>query len=154
MAEKCKVLILSSDFTGELKSVKIKDGSVHVDDKEFKIDKAKPFRIKFGKFKKSDTTYLLKWNTILPLQFKPMEIDDNGYREKTLIPIELEEYKTQITPDLLEETVSLRFLKQMKKYAEGKKGIGGENLGFMLRVVFGLILGIVILMWIIPMFVK
>lgn len=154
MVRKCRAIIFNTDYTGELKKVGVKDGSIFIDGKEFKVDKAIPFAIKFGKMKKPEITYLCNWKSIVPMQFKPMEINNNGYREKTLVPFTMEEYKEKITPDILSETVDMRFMKHMKKYAdEGKGKIGMENFSLILKIVFAVLLVFFVVTYIVPAFI-
>ena len=127
-----KLILLSSDFTGEVKDVKIKDGSVTIDEKEFIIDKARPFQIKFKKMRKPDVTYICKWNTEIPIQFKAMEVESGGVKTMTLEPLDMKEYKSQSSPDLIAQTADMRFLKNLKKYAEEKKGF---EMGGMIKIV-------------------
>lgn len=155
MSVKAKIIFFSSDFTGELKSGHIKDGNIIISEgkekKEYIVDKAQPFNIKYRKFGKPEVTYLCNWGSLLPLQFKPMEIEDNGVKTIKLVPLDLEEYKTRIKPDMLAETGDMRFLKHMKKYSEDKK-FSGEGLSMILKIIFGVIVVILIFTFVLPMF--
>jgi hypothetical protein len=143
-----KVLLLSSDFTGEIKEVKIKDGSVTIDEKEFIIDKARPFQIKFRKLGKHDVTYICKWNSEVPIQFKPMEVESNGVKTMTLEPLDMKEYKSQSSPDLIAQTADMRFLKNLKKYSEEKKGF---EMGGMIKIVAIALFGVAAVFLLFPM---
>lgn len=69
---KAKAIIFHSDFTGELKSVRVKDGIVTVDDKNFFVEKNQPFMIKTG-IGSGKPFYLLHFNSLYPAGFESTE---------------------------------------------------------------------------------
>jgi hypothetical protein len=76
---RAKVLLLDTDFVCELRGVKIKDGKVNIDDKEFDVDNSRPFILRTGLTKRP--LYILKWNSLRPAEFtikhedvKPQEV--------------------------------------------------------------------------------
>jgi len=176
-----KALLLHSDYTGELKNCKVKDGSIIIDDKEFFVDDIRPIVIKsfFG----TKNLYILKWRSIRPLKlinkkvivkgksikdkFKSkksnfivkmrttddnyiefvtdsdalkFDLDDNEdyvISELDVIEPKFDE-KSKVLPKLLKSTIDMRFLSQMKKYAEEKKKIGGLSKGIIMILGFAI----------------
>jgi|GEM_PF-5630105 hypothetical protein len=129
-----KALILYSDFTGELKKIDIKDGKAIIGEKEFIVDRASPIILKKKRLfsNKIEPFYIFKWDKVEPVHFvqTETEIDDEKYAElkdkyvlKSIEPVFPEKTEDDILPELLRETFDMRFLKQMKKYASGEKGI-------------------------------
>jgi hypothetical protein len=81
---KAKAIIFHSDFTGELKTVWVKNGTVRVDDKEFFVEKNEPFVIKTG-LGSGKPFYLLHYNSLYPAGFESIreeikykKTDDEG----------------------------------------------------------------------------
>lgn len=146
-------MILDTDFSGEIKKAEIKDGKVTINNKEWYVDKAKPFMLK-GLIPRP--LYILKWDNVLPLEFEVEEKNTVLKNETTgetftmvkkqLVPLTetkfQEKYKQM--PELLKETQDLRFLKSMKKYAGGGEGIlaGAKSSKFVMFLIFAIIIGV------------
>ena len=149
MGKNAKALVFNTDFTVEHKKVKIKDGYITVDDKEFPVDGIRPVIMKKrGRYR--EPLYLLKWDCLLPAQFElkkdnlsskdlmskfkmNQEPEHDKYTYKRLVPIIPEFRKTKmqhsglqnpmtILPSTLKDTTDMRFLKGMKNYVEGGGG--------------------------------
>ncbi|MFQ6119455.1 MAG: hypothetical protein ACE5KE_06170 [Methanosarcinales archaeon] len=159
---KAKQLIFNTDYTAEFFSKKVKNGAILTEDKEFVIDRAKPMMLKRNGFlssifgSKSIPFYLLKWNILVPAQFKAKvtegklkdlkgeikskifrekiekkikedrEFGEKNYIFKELVPLDLKfpkpdikEGEALITPEILQSTIDMRFLKNFKTYADG-----------------------------------
>lgn len=156
-----KALIFHTDWTAELKDIKINDGKAlikykePIGDKEFIVDQCRPVILKGeGLFNKNHVLYMLKWDKLRPMNLTLKQTnEDDGFVEvgfknngnevrETIVPfipdfgVQTGEFK-DITPDLLRQTYDLRFLKHMKKYAsEEKKGISfGSGKGIMIALI-------------------
>lgn len=125
-----KALVLDTDFSGDFMKCNVLNGKIIVKDKkmEWEADKTKPISIK-GKFGNEDL-YILSWKSLVPLQFEvketseviPLDEDQRAKAEvKTLVPVQPQDkfIKTEL-PELSRATFEMRFLKNMKSYAEGK----------------------------------
>jgi hypothetical protein len=68
-----KVLLLNTDYTGEVKSCKVKDGKIILKDKEFIIDKTIPISVKkrLGK----EDIYICKWDCLVGAEYKLNETE-------------------------------------------------------------------------------
>lgn len=199
MSNKAKAIFLDSNFTGEIKSVKIEGGNVIIDKTyEHIIDETVPIQIKgvMG----STPMYILKWDSLVPIQFKKESkiitsdeadkiIQDEGYiriepqqkkrtkgklrrwmkerkqnptpeityttkpthyeyRKLQVIDLTDKYEKSKIQPSLLQETMDLRFLKNMKKYGVGSGGVTDKNkiiIASIASMVFGMVLFYVLL---------
>jgi len=77
-----RVLILDTDYSGEIKKCKVKDGNIIVGDKEFIVDGIRPFRVKSAF--NTDDLYFCKWDTLVASDFevKEEEIDRNDLEKK------------------------------------------------------------------------
>ena len=126
-----KFLVFKTDFTAEMVSSKVKDGKTVIGNKEFEVDKTRPFTLKtaFG----NRVFYLLKWNSLYPMTFAVKE-DVKTYRDDTgkelqvktqeLVSVEPEFYEkggAGYSPEMLKTTTDVRFLKGFRAYAgEGR----------------------------------
>jgi len=123
-------LFLDTNWTAEIKRAKIKSGKVVLADGEHILDKTTPFQLKsfFG----TRPLYLMKWNSLYPMTFEVQEKtstfkDVETGKEiqmttKELVPVKTEFYEkggAGYSPEILKTTQDVRFLKGMKKYAEG-----------------------------------
>jgi hypothetical protein len=137
---KCKILYLNSDFTGKIKTAKIKDGMIKIEDKEFVVGDTKQIDLQ-GMFC-CTPLFIYKWNSLLPISFEQketkikssdiddkyceVEYDNNSnkmYLKRELVPIDPDKWdfaKTKL-PQMLAQTTGMRFIEQMKKYSGGKK---------------------------------
>jgi hypothetical protein len=98
----------------------------------------------------AEPLYLLKWNSVKPVGFQVTEKygtyrDDKGNEinivTKDLEPIDPKfDDKTNILPELLRTTFESRYLRSMKKYAEGGGGLGR---GFVFILIAVLLVGLV-----------
>lgn len=97
-------------------------------DKEFQVDRARPFLLKKRRLFKTTIKplYFLKWDKIEPAHFiiDEREIDGEQYAElknKAMLfsiePAFPEKGEKDVLPAMLRETHDMRFLKHMKKYA-------------------------------------
>lgn len=150
-----RALLLDTEFTAKLVKVKVKDGKGIVKDgkaeKEFILDRARPFLLKSRLGTKR--LYILKWDSLEPLNFdvrtktieyvNPETNEKIQIKRKELVPINPEEVKfkrEKVIPEVLRQTADLRFLKHMKKYAEGKPPIEIGFIPIILSLIFGAIL--------------
>jgi hypothetical protein len=136
-------IILSTDFIAEKAKFEIKDGKTVIDNKEFIVDRIQPImlkekrlgRVRFKPF------YILKWDKIEAANIQVtedeeyVEVGNNGNKTignilRTLNVVFPDEGEGQgkILPEMLRETIDLRFLKSMKKYAG--EGTGGGRFKF------------------------
>jgi hypothetical protein len=123
---KAKLLIFDTDFTAKEAVGEVKDGTVVLKDKEWLVDKTKPFIIK-DFLGRQMPLYLLKWNSVTPMNFetkvKRIAMKDESGKEymvetEELVPIEPKfDESIRVTPEILKMTRDTRFLKGMGKYA-------------------------------------
>jgi len=135
-----KGLILNTDFTAEEVDLNIENGSAIVNDSEFIINDSQPILIKKkGKF--VNPLYILKWDSLIPMKMaierevitkeeleKNYDLKgeiENSMVYKRLVPMDVKFIKTKpkskignvtVTPEMLKDTIDLRFLKGMKNY--------------------------------------
>jgi hypothetical protein len=166
-------LLFDTDYTAVMLRSTIKDGKVTIgkgdDAKEFVVDKTRPFQLKtpLG----TRPLYLLKWNSIAPMNFKVDEKTESYLRTdpdgkehkidvvtKDLVPVDPKFDETgKITPEMLKTTAEGRFLKGMKKYVGGGGGggllggLGGGEGGSMLPLILGFFGGAIFLYFLIVM---
>jgi hypothetical protein len=158
---KAKSIVLKTEYTGEIIDAKISDeGKVVIRDFEFDLEKAKPIIIesKGGRLRKARNIpyFLMKQSTILPFisEMKHEDIKFNmncpkcgttvctyPAKKTTIEPLDDKTYQTMLTPKMLKETADMRFLKQMKKYAEGGKKME-FNKGIILRLLIAIVAGL------------
>jgi len=136
--EKARFLLLDTDFTCEEVKGYLEDGYVILKDGVYLLDKSKPLEKKFkkGLFGKSEPFYILKWNSLIPLNLKleekQVEFGDKKYLYRTLEPIDLkftEWYQQKgkdgkmysILPKALKAYWEMEFLKGLGKYPEVTK---------------------------------
>ena len=123
-----EAIILQTDFSGEFAKIDIIDGKCVYKDKEFLVDRARPFLLKKRKLFKTTIKplYFLKWDKVEPAHFivDEKEIDGEQYAElkdkyvlKTIEPAFPDKSKDDKLPAMLRETHDMRFLRHMKKYA-------------------------------------
>lgn len=123
-------LFFDTNFIAELRKAKIKNGKVVLDDGEHIIDKTTPFQLRtmFG----IRPLYIMKWNSMYPATFKVKEVDqlyrnvvtneEMKMKVGELVPVDITFYEKGglgYSPEVLKDTHDQRFLKGMKKYAEG-----------------------------------
>jgi hypothetical protein len=130
-----EALLFHTDFMAEKKKIEIKDGKVVIDDKEFLVDRVKPFMMMTKRLGRVSIKpiYLLKWDKIEPAPYEmtETEIDGETYAElkdkfviKSLDVVFPEKGEKDVLPHYLRETHDMRYLKHMKKYATDGKGGG------------------------------
>jgi hypothetical protein len=161
---KAKAIVFSTDYTAEIKEAAVNtNGKMIVEGYEFDLDKIKPVLIEEQSeggairkmLKKSRVTpfYFLKYDTVLPMMTKTVNADTK-YNiscpkcnqlvatwpaiKRTIEPLDMKSYKTMLPPDIMRETIELRFLKVLKRYAERQdKGIGGRSALFKIALAVG-----------------
>lgn len=125
---KAVALIFDTDFTSEMRDVKVKDGKIVISDKEWVVDKTTPFQHKtaFG----MRPLYMLKWNSLIPLEWNVVSeertfTDDKGnsyvVEARDIKPVDYKEIKwepSKILPAMLRQTGEMKFLKNMKSGTE------------------------------------
>ena len=132
-------ILLNTDFTGEMVKFDIKDGKAIIKEKEFIIDRIQPINLKKKRFGRMRIIpfYLLKWDKIEPANFRIVEteIDGQKYGEieqaNILNTLEVDFPANQegdVLPEMLKETMDLRFMKHLKRYAG--EGAGGKRFEF------------------------
>jgi len=84
-----KALLLDTDFIGEIRNTKVKDGRIRIDNKEFRVDKSRPIILKSGFFAKKPL-YILKWDSLIPAEYK--------LKETVVSPADIEKFTVEI-PD-------------------------------------------------------
>lgn len=127
-------IIFDTDFTAMIKVLKVKNGKVAYKDKEWYVDRTKPMTLQSA-FGSNRPLYLLKWNTVIPMDFdvtnktttlvNPETGENLLLTEKNLKIIDNPEWvhdKKLPPPEALKMTADMRFLKQMK--------LGKEKQGF------------------------
>lgn len=86
---KSAFMLFHTDYTTELKMAKVKDGIARIENKEFVVDKAKPFILK-TRFS-TIPLYLVKWDSLIPIEPKDLQV-----------------YETNITPEMYKRSVELK----------------------------------------------
>lgn len=135
--EKASFLLLDTDFTCVEVDGYLEDGYVILNDGVYLLDRSKPLEKRFKKgFFGSKPFYILKWNSLIPLNLELKEervkLDNKEYLYRTLEPLELkftEWYeqkgkdgkKYSILPKALKAYWEMQFLKGLGKYPEAKK---------------------------------
>jgi len=163
---KAKAIILNTEYTGEIKQAEINDeGKMIIDESEFDLEKVKPILITepaMGggirrRFSKKPVTpyFIMKQSTVLPFISKNTQMDTKFNMKcpncetlvmtypaikKTIEPLDLSTYKSLLTPKMQKETAELRFLRQLKKYSEPKKG--GFDKGMLRKIALAAIIGV------------
>jgi hypothetical protein len=175
---KARALFFHSPNEAEFKKVKIRSGTIIIDDKEWDVGKIKSINLKSGTGVRP--LYLLKWNSLIPAQLEERvdeisytptgniendgksylkfwsrlkksghtgkEIESNKWIYKRIASVPITFLKTKFSPELLHSTTDMRFLKNMKTYAQGKGGGGSTNILYLLGAfVIGLIWAVVLL---------
>ena len=119
-------IIFDTDYNATIKKANIKNGKVVIGDKEWVVDKAKPFLVR-TMFGKTYPLYLLKWNSVFPANPKVEEevrtfVDPETneklevvYKNLTFAEPKFDE-KQKVTPEILRSTAETRFIKAMKRY--------------------------------------
>jgi hypothetical protein len=172
---KAKAIVFSTDYTAEIKEAGINtNGKMIVEGHEFELDKIKPVlieeKVEGGAIKKLLSKnklvpyYFLKYDTVLPMMTKTVTTDTK-YNiscpkcehliatwpaiRKTIEPLDMKSYKTLLPPDIMKETIELRFLKILKRYADrSEKTTVGRSAIF--KIVLAVVGGVVI--WLILMY--
>jgi hypothetical protein len=166
---KAKAIIFATDFTGEIKEAGVNvEGKMIVDKNEFALDKVKPLLIEEkpvgGAIKRMLSKgkivpyYFLKYNTVMPLMTKYVEtptkfnvscskcgnlVATYPAITKTIVPLEFKDYKTLLPPDMMRDTVEMRFLKVLKKYSDRQEKVKVDR-SMLLRFGIPIIGGIVL----------
>jgi hypothetical protein len=162
-----KAIVLNTEYTGEIIDSKINDeGRMIVDNKEFDLDKVKPILMKEqpsgGLIRRMMSKpkiipyYIMKHTSVLPLMIKTIESDTNllikcpkcgdvlstiPAKSKTLECLNLNEYKTKLSPSMQKETVEMRFLRLLKTYSSAKEG-REINKALIMRIMGALFVGV------------
>lgn len=133
---KVTVDVFDTDFTSRRFNTKIENGKIQIGDKEWIVDGVRPFATR-GPMGTIRPHYLLKWNSLTPLEFKVEEgeqsFTDNNtgqthkFVHKELVPLVQDEKKglgfaqSKILPQTLQLTTDMRFLKNLKLGGKDKK---------------------------------
>jgi len=131
-------ILFYTDYTAEKVKLEVKDGKAVIDNKEFILDRTTPIMLKEKRLGRTrfKPFYLMKWNQIEPANLQVVDIEPNSeeYAElaqnsfpviRTLEVVFPEsEGDASKLPEMLKETLDLRFLKSLKKYAS--EGTGGK----------------------------
>jgi hypothetical protein len=159
---KAKAILFSTDYTAEIKDADVNlKGKMVVDGNEFDLDKIKPVLIedvaKGGMIKrflskgKVTPYYFMKYDSVLPMMTQTTTTDTKyniscpkcnqlvatwSAIRKTIEPLDMKSYKTMLPPDLMKDTIELRFLKVLKRYADrSEKSIGGGSRSMMIKLI-------------------
>jgi hypothetical protein len=110
MGNKGKVLYFDTDYTAELKDAEIKNGNIIIDNAtEHVVDNINPVIFKTGLISNSPL-YVVKWNTITPIQFKTIT--------KRMTPEQAEQYAEDndfIRIEQTEQQKTKGFLRRIKR---------------------------------------
>jgi hypothetical protein len=147
-----KGFLFQTDFSAEEVKFEIKDGKTTINDKEFIVDRVQPINLKKKFLGRTRITpfYFLKWDKVeaANLQVIDVEVDGKMYGEiqpanmvKTLEVVFPDKAQGDILPEMLKETVDLRFLKSLKKYAADGAG-GGSKFKFSRWMLFPIALAL------------
>jgi len=163
---KAKAIILNTEYTGEIVQAEVNDeGKMVLGESEFDLERVKPILIKEPatgggirrRLMKSPVTpyFIMKQSTVLPFIAKTTD-EKTKYNiscshcgnlvmtypavRKTIEPLDLATYKTALSPKMQKETAEIRFLRQLKKYAEPKKG--GFDKGMIKKVLIAVAIGV------------
>jgi hypothetical protein len=173
---KAKAIIFATDFTGEIKEAGVNvEGKMIVDGNEFDLDKVKPLLIEEkpagGAIKRMLSKgkivpyYFLKYNTVMPMMTRYSEtpvkfnvtcskcgnlVATYPAMKKTVEALDMKSYKTLLPPDLMRETVEMRFLKVLKKYSDRQEKTKVDRsmlLRFGIPIIGGIVLWYVLIMF-------
>ena len=155
-----RALIFDTNYIAEMKKAKLEEGFLKIGNMQIPVDKSRHFTLKRKIFHLFTTTvplFILKWNSIYPMEFEVAEskeatyVDESGreitlYR-KELVPADIEFYeeKKKIYPELVKDVTEIKFLKRMKSYLEPR----GRGELPILPLLLALILGAVIMYFLI-----
>ena len=139
---KINALIFDTDFLASFGKYKVENGKITVGDKEFNIDKAKPFLLKkklFGFIPFAQPLYILKWDAYMPAHYMDVTSEgENGEVKKELSLVSLKFLKNKVyTPEFHKALADMKFIKNMSQYAGGKKGMKLGNLMFLFVIIAG-----------------
>lgn len=138
-----KGILFHTDFTAEEVKFEIKDGKAVIDNKEFIVDRTAPIMLRKKILGRTRFVpyYILKWDKIEPANLQVVDVEPNSeeYAQLTdasfpqirTLEVAFPESEGEVAklPEMLKETMDLRFLKSMKKYA-------GEGQGGKLKIQF------------------
>jgi len=139
---KVNTLIFNTDFLASFGRHKLENGKIIIGEKEFDVDKTKPFLLKkklFGFIPFAQPLYILKWDSYVPAHYERVTSEgENGEIRKELKLVDLKFLKNKIyTPEFHKGLTDMKFLKNMSKYASEKKGMNMGNLIFILLLIAG-----------------
>ena len=142
--------VFDTDYTMKEYKVNVTGGKVIVKDGdekyEFFVDKVRPVILK-GKFS-NKLVYFFKWNVLSGMNWRVdekdgdyVELGENGYKlKKELVPFTLKfGEQGDITPEFIAMISDMKFLKNMKTYAEKTKERGlsvAGSKGLFLIIIF------------------
>lgn len=156
-----KVLMLDTNYIGEIKKCKVVGGSLFIGDREYFVDDINPIQLKgmFG----SIPLYICKWDSLIPANFviksEKKMIDEKTeskiksigkiirskgneklfaeFRElKSVEPVFM---KTKL-PQLMRSTMDMRFLEQLSRYAGETKKKMDISKGMIIAFIVGTVL--------------
>ena len=132
---KVVVDVFDTDFTSKRYNTKIENGKITIADKEWVVDGVRPFATTaaFGTVR---PLYLLKWNSMTPLEFSVEESDKSftddtsgqthKFVHKELVPLTQDPKKglgfaqSKILPQTMKLTTDMRFLRSLRLGAKPK----------------------------------
>lgn len=139
---KINALIFDTDFLASFGKYRVENGKITVGDKEFNIDKAKPFLLKkklFGFIPFAQPLYILKWDAYTPAHYTTtISEGENGEIKKELKSLDVKFLKDKVyTAEFHKALADMKFIKNMSQYAGGKKGMKLGNLMFIFVLIAG-----------------
>ena len=70
---KARILLLDTDYSGVITDCKVEGGSAFIGDYEFFVDKTKPLHIVSGLLGSTIPMYIVKWSSVIPVNFELKE---------------------------------------------------------------------------------
>lgn len=155
-----RVLFFDSNYVAELRKVKVKDGVVEIDGKQFFVDETKPLLLKtpLG----VEPLYLVKWDSVYPAKIETkVETKEDVKKVKDLSNEDLLRIKKIVEGDenvkVIEKTVNTQLIFERDRdqtpeslYKSTKLKILGGMLkvkragGGLLTLIIGLIFGMIV----------
>jgi len=144
-----RILLFDTDYSLRILKARVFNGEVRIGKNRWVVDKARVLTLKgvFG----TEPVYLLKWNTIYPIDWT-VETDDVKRKmqsgeemvigvKRELVPL-VPKFEKGVTPDLLGSIIDVGFLKNMKHYSEeGKRGLPENIFPIIIFVIIMAVLG-------------
>jgi len=132
---------MHTDFMAEKVKFDVVDGKAIIDNKEFIVDRVKPITLKETRLGRTrfKPFYILKWDKIEAANIQAIDVDPSSpdYMAvaesslpilKTLEVVFPDKEKSDVLPEMLNETHDMRYMKHLKKYSA--EGTGGKKMKF------------------------